>query len=42
MSTDTPRTIFVATDEGLHLFTDEDAARVDDLAGRGAGARGVW
>ncbi len=35
MSTESLRTIFVATDEGLHLFIGEDAARADDLAGRG-------
>ena len=34
MSLNTPRTILVATDEGLHLVNGEGAARVDDLAGR--------
>ena len=34
MSMNTPRTILVATDEGLHLVNGEGVARVDDLAGR--------
>jgi photosystem II stability/assembly factor-like uncharacterized protein len=34
LTMNSPPKIFVATDEGLHLFTGEDEARVDDLAGR--------
>ena len=40
MSMISPRTILVATDEGLHLANGDAAARVDDLAGREVGARG--
>jgi len=38
MSMISPRTILVATDEGLHLVNGDGAARVDDLAGREVGA----
>ena len=38
MSMSSPRTILVATDEGLHLVNGEGAARVDDLTGRKVGA----
>ena len=34
MSLHSQRTILAGTDEGLHLFNGEGAARVDDLAGR--------
>ena len=37
MSMISPRTILVATDEGLHLVNGDGAARVDDL-GREVGA----
>jgi len=47
MSTHSPRTILVATDEGLHLVSGEGTARVDDLAGRevralAGGSDGWW
>lgn len=47
MSTQSRRTILVATDEGLHVVNGAGAARVDDLAGRevralGAGGEGWW
>jgi len=47
MSLHSQRTILAGTDEGLHLFNGEGAARVDDLAGRevralAAGPDGWW